>query len=237
MKTRRILIASAIATVLLAGTACGNDAADDNAGLDTAADTGALDDAVDPVVPVDGATDDARETLALVMAVDMHEVAMAEQAREKGVEGDVLAYADMLHTEHSANLEKDRQVADAAGLSPMETDAVQAMKEKGQAEMERLAEIDGEAYADAYVDAMVMGHTEALAMLDERMGTMDGAVVEDVGMEGMAPGTTSVEGVTVDPAFQQHLMATRDAIANHLEMGKSLQDGDGMDDGADDVGT
>ena len=234
MKTRRILIASTIAAVLLAGTACGNDGADEVPAADAAGDTAASD-----MTAIEGAepTGSRGETLALVMAVNRHEVAMAEQARDKGVEGDVLAYADMLDADHSAGIEADIALAQTISLSPLDTEAVQALEEKGEAEMARLAELDGEAYADAYVDAMVMGHTEALAMLDERMGTMDGAVVEDVGMEGMAPGTTSVEGVTVDPAFQQHLMATREAIANHLEMGKSLQDGDGMDDGADDVGT
>lgn len=215
MNTRNILLAPAIAVVLLAGTACGNDDAGDS-------DTGRIDataDAADPNSPA-GPTGSPGETLALVLAVDRHEVAMAEQAREKGVEGDVLAYADMLHTEHSANVDKDIQVAEAISLSPLDTEAVQAHKEKGQAEMDRLAELDGEAYADAYVDAMVAGHTEALALLDERIGS--------TAADGLAPGATAIGGGNVDQMFQQHLSATRDAIARHLEAGKALQAGEPM---------
>lgn len=226
MNIRKILLAPAIAVVLLAGTACVNEDADD-AGTDGIGAT------TDTMPPGDAeATGSAGETLALVMAVDRHEVAMAEQAREKGVAGDVLAYADMLHAEHSANLDKDIQLAESISLSPLDTGAVQAHKAKGEAAMERLAELEGGAYADAYVDAMVKGHAEVLAMLDERIG--------NTAADGVAPGATAIGGGNVDQMFQQHLSATRDAVASHLEMGKALQDGGAMDapasmqdDGAD----
>ena len=231
MNTRKILLAPAIAFALLAATACGNDDAGD-AGTE---DVGATADTDDTTAPGDAEpTGSPGETLALVMAVDRHEVAMAEQAREKGVEGDVLAYADMLHTEHGANLDKDIQLAESISLSPLDTEAVQAHKEKGEAEMERLAELEGEAYADAYVDAMVMGHTEALAMLDERIG--------HTATDGVAPGATAIGGGNVDQMFQQHLTATREAVASHLEAGKALQAGEPMNaapsmdtDGSDDL--
>ncbi len=230
MNTRQILLAPAIALVLLAGTGCGNDDAGDagTAGIDATADA---DDTPADAEP----TGSPGETLALVMAVDRHEVAMAEQAREKGVEGDVLAYADMLHTEHGANLDKDIQLAESISLSPLDTEAVQAHKAKGEAEMERLAELEGEAYADAYVDAMVKGHTEVLEMLDERIG--------NTATDGVAPGATAIGGGNVDQMFQQHLTATREAVASHLETGKALQAGEPMNaapsmdtDGTDDVG-
>lgn len=197
MKAWKILIASAIAGVLLVGTACGNDGADDTAGIDPAAQDTADDGLTPP--PTDTADTGAAETLALVTAVDEHEIAMAEQAREKGVEGDVREYADMLHEDHSANLERDRQVASDAGLSLAETDAVRTEKEKGHAVMERLSALEGEAYAEAYVDAMVQGHTDALAMIDERMDTV------------------------TDPSVQAHLVATRAAVEGHLEAGQALQ--------------
>ena len=206
MKTRRILIASTIAAVLLAGTACGNDGADEVPAADAAGDTAASD-----MTAIEGAepTGSRGETLALVMA---------EQARDKGVEGDVLAYADMLDADHSAGIEADIALAQTISLSPLDTEAVQALEEKGEAEMARLAELDGEAYADAYVDAMVQGHTDALALIDERIGI--------TANDDVPAGATAMGGGNIDQTFEQHLKSTRDAIARHLQMGEALQAGE-----------
>ena len=201
------------AATLVAG--CNNDGTttDDTAAVAT---TGAdADPMTDPTLPADGdvtpdgmnpdmngdavGTGEPGETLALVMAVDQHEVAAAEQARDKDLPEDVAAYAVMLHEAHSKNLEADRQVEQDSGITAMTTEAVTDHKNKGEAELERLGALDGEAYADAYVDAMVKGHTEALAMIDERMAT------------------------TTDAALKAHLAATREAVAAHLERGKELQ--------------
>lgn len=206
MNPRRLLIASAIVAVVLAGTACGNDEVETGGPAVVTDNTVPVDEAGEVPAPGDAEpTGSPGETLAMVIAVDDHEVAMAEQAREKGVTGDVLAYADRLHADHSANAAASRQLSTTISLSPLDTDAVLAYKAKGEAEMERLAQLDGEAYADAYVDAMVTGHTEALEMLEARL-----------------------EGIT-DQAFGEHLSSTRDTIERHLEMGKALQAGEPMD--------
>ena len=216
MKTRRILIASTIAAVLLAGTACSNDGADEAPGAEASMD----DTAASDMTAIEGAepTGSRGETLALVMAVNRHEVAMAEQARDKGVEGDVLAYADMLDADHSAGIEADIALAQTISLSPLDTEAVQALEEKGEAEMARLAELDGEAYADAYVDAMVQGHTDALALIDERIGI--------TANDDVPAGATAMGGGNIDQTFEQHLKSSRDAIARHLQMGEALQAGE-----------
>lgn len=195
MHTRKILLAAAVAASLaLAG--CANDGDDDALADDTAAtEAGATDGDEEGIL--DSVT--AGESLALVMAVDQHEIDMAQQARDKGVTGDVLAYADMLHQDHSENLEKDRNVSSEAGIDPAATAIVSAQQSKGASVMERLAELEGGEYATAYVDAMVQGHTDALAMLDERLDT------------------------TENPTLRQHLSATREAVAAHLEQGKALQ--------------
>lgn len=201
MHTHRILVASALSAALFAGTGCANDGqpslADDTAPV-TAPDVTADD--VPGALP-DEATAQAAETLALVMAVDEHEIAAAEQARGKELPDDVRAYADMLHAEHGTNLLRDRIVAGAAGLATAQTAAVQDQKRQGADERDRLAALDGPAYAEAYVNAMVQGHEDALALLDARMGTATDATLRD------------------------HLAATRDAIARHLEHGRKLQGG------------
>lgn len=139
------------------------------------------------------------EALAMVAAVDEHEIAAAEQARAKGVDGDVLAYADLLYGDHSENLARTRALA-SPGLDSDSPD-VMRQREKGEAELAKLAALEGDAYETAYVDAMVKGHTEALAMLDERL----------------IPSAR-------DEAIKAHLTATREHISMHLQKAKALQE-------------
>ena len=208
---RTLLLASAMAAALLATTACTNDGAADVAMDDDIEIGDTMDGDADATDPMDGsrtetiadaigASGSAEETIALVTAIDQHEVDAAEQAREMGVEGDVLAFADMLLAEHSANLEKDREVAEAAALLPATTSAVEAQKQKGKVTLVRLSQQDAAGYAEAWVDAMVQGHEEALQLIGDRIES------------------------TADPQLLAHLISTREAIERHLEHGKALQD-------------
>lgn len=144
------------------------------------------------------------EALAMLTALNDHEIAAAEQARTKGVQGAALEYADLLHEEHVQNLAETTQVATATGsTSPVgttDTVPVIAMRQKGQAELQTLDALVGEAYSKAYIDAMVKGHEEALALIDDRL----------------LPAAT-------DAAVRKHLTATRGHIALHLDEGKRLQ--------------
>ncbi|RPE76914.1 DUF4142 domain-containing protein [Vulcaniibacterium tengchongense] len=145
------------------------------------------------------AADPQGESLGLVQAVDEHEIAAAEQARTKNPSQPVLEYANMLHGEHSKHLQAGRDLARQISVDPATTPAVAAQRDKGQAELRRLADLNGKAYEDAYVDAMVKGHTEALAMLDAKLPTV------------------------TDDRLKQFLTETRAAIAKHLDHGKQLQ--------------
>lgn len=188
-------------------TACARDAdtANDTNATDTTAAAPAADaqpaatPAPDATAPAAGAIQPG-EITGLVAAVDMHEIEAAEQARSKNVTGEVKDYADMLHTAHTANLAKTNSVGAANGAAPVESGPVQAQKEKGKAELATLAALEGKAYEKAYVDAMVKGHTEALAKLDNEL----------------------IPAATND-AIKAHLTETRGHIAMHLERGQALQ--------------
>lgn len=141
--------------------------------------------------------------LALVAAVDEHEVAAAEQARGKKVTGAVREYADMLHREHGANLEAGKALSTGAGaIQPEQNADVTAMREKGKSELATLDQKSGKDYETAYVEAMVKGHTEALSMLEDRL----------------IPAAQ-------DERLRTFLNNTRDHVAMHLERGKELQAG------------
>src|SRR5690606_85960 len=86
-----------------------------------------------------------------------------------------------------------------AGPVPSDPE-VAAMRQKHEAERQRLSALDGEAFASAWVDAMVKGHEEALAKLDNEL----------------IPGAS-------DAGVRQHLQDTRAAISRHLDTARSLQ--------------
>src|SRR5690606_3559361 len=116
----------------------------------------------------------------------------------KDVEGDVQDYAQTLLDDHTRNLEATQRLMDGTGSAGMgaatgrdaagaartgtagggaagtgaaaPADAeLAAMMEKHNAEHERLSGLEGEEFANAWIDAMVKGHEEALAKLDDEL--------------------------------------------------------------------
>lgn len=137
--------------------------------------------------------------VAMLTAVNQHEIATAKLAAGKEVAPAVLQYAKMLQSEHQANQRKLEQLAGDAGVTPADTPKVAALKQKTEAERRTLAQLDGPAFQTAYVEAMVKDHAEALATIDEEL--LPAARNADVAA---------------------HLRETRAHIAKHLEQARSL---------------
>lgn len=140
------------------------------------------------------------EALALLNVVNDHEIKTAEQAKSKKVTGDVAAYADMMKAEHTKNMADTKALLDKNGGAPADTPAITDQKSKGDAETQQLASLDGDAYAKAYIDAMVMDHQDALTKLDSML----------------IPAAT-------DDAVKKHLQMTRDHVQQHLDKAKAIQ--------------
>lgn len=161
---------------------------------DQAAPSGAM--------PADQATAGADQAMAdgdgaalgLLATIDQHEIDAARQAKDKEVDGDVLAFADMMEKEHGANLEKTRALGPAA-----DTPDIAAMKQKNKAELDALAAKSGDEYQKAYIDAMVKGHQDALDAIDRKM--MPAATRDEV---------------------KQHLADSRKAVEAHLTRAKEI---------------
>lgn len=221
MKAASSLLAAAL---VLAVAGCTNDDADTGR-QDTTMDTPAgdaarsLETAPDAMgmAPDPAATGAAmpaaegdRKALMAVAEVDRHEIAAAELALAKDVEGDVQDYAQTLLDDHTRNLEATQRLMDGTGsagggaagtgaAAPADAELA-AMMEKHNAEHERLSDMEGEEFANAWIDAMVKGHEEALAKLDDEL----------------IPGAGDAE-------VRSQLQDTRTAIAGHLETARSLQ--------------
>lgn len=167
--------------------------------------------AADPPAKADAKTDastaakaDAKaggdaETVALVCALNEHEIVAGAVAEQKKVTGAVLDYAKMLEREHGQNLVDTLVLAQKSKLSPSETPAVAELKKKGAAGLNELVQKDGDAFSKAFVDAMVKGHTDAVALLDQRIAG------------------------TSDAALKKHLTDTRGHVQMHLDQAKKLQ--------------
>lgn len=135
-----------------------------------------------------------RTALGVLNAINDHEIAAGQQALKKGVKGDIADYARMMIDQHTENRSKTTSLnPDAAAAD------AQAQQQKGEAELAALEAKSGEDYSRAYVDAMVKGHTEALAALDGKL----------------IPAASS-------PAMREHLTQTRGHVAEHLERAKAL---------------
>ncbi len=133
--------------------------------------------------------------LGMLGAINQHEIDAAKQAEIKKVSAPVMAYAKKMVAEHGKNLEKTKS------LGTLANDAdIQKMKMTQKDDLAALGKKSGKAYEDAYVDAMVAGHTEVLATIDTKL----------------MPMATSA-------AVKAHLTDTRAHVATHLDEAKALQ--------------
>lgn len=148
-----------------------------------------------PETPAVDSTKDDSLALGLLAALNEHEITAAQQAQSKNVSAPVLAYAKMMEKQHGDNLAKTKTLGSLAS-----TPEVQAMKDKSKADLDALGQKSGKEYETTYVDAMISGHTEALALIDGRL----------LSLASTGP-------------VKDHLMETRDHVVMHLEEARKLQ--------------
>lgn len=144
-----------------------------------------------------GIIQDEAAALGVLNAINEHEIAASEQALAKNVSGEVADYARMMVEQHTENRTRTTALGANADAAP-----AQAKRQQGEQQLSTLDQQQGDAYSRAYVDAMVKGHSDALAMLDDKL--IPAAQREEV---------------------RQHLATTREHVATHLEKARALQQG------------
>lgn len=140
--------------------------------------------------------DTARQALGLLRTVDEQEIEAAEEALERThLDTDVAEYAEMLLSHHSENL----AAAQALRLEPFTSPEVSDFAER---RAERLQALDGieddSEFASAYVQTMVEGHEQSLAMLDRLLPE------------------------AVDEDARDYLAGSRRSMSQHLQRGREL---------------
>lgn len=139
------------------------------------------------------------EALALMATVDQMEIQLSQQARSKKVTGPVMEYADMMIAQHTPHLAQTRAMLEKMGGKPADTGTMQKLMASGKVSQDRLAALEGDAYARAYIEHMVASHQHALAMVDASMG------------------------IATDPAVRDFMTKTRQALQMHLERAQQIQ--------------
>ncbi|AVQ07193.1 DUF4142 domain-containing protein [Xanthomonas vasicola pv. vasculorum] len=140
-------------------------------------------------------SEDEREALGMLSAINTGEINAASLALQKQVQGGARDYATRMLKEHTDNNQK------IAKWQP-DTSATGAKLQmtKGKAELAKLQKLDGNALEAAYISAMVKDHTDALTALDKQL----------------IPQAKT-------PQVLEHLQTTRRHVADHLSSAKALQ--------------
>ncbi len=140
------------------------------------------------------------ETLAVLLAVDTNEIVAAMEAAKKKLSPEILEYAKMMHTEHGKNAADTMKLGQKIEVMPMDTEKTNQLRIKGAGELAALVPLDDAKFGSAYIDTMVKGHSEVLAMIDNEL----------------------LKSAQND-SLKKHLAETREHVAMHLDAAKKLQ--------------
>lgn len=209
-KTPLALAMSALMAIAVTGCNRNDDANGGTNNTPSATDTAAGDvtgtQPAGPAVPAGsdtaamGGAPTQAEALALVNVINEHEVRAAEMAKSKNVTGPALEYANMMQAEHNNNMTQTTALLQQQGATAADGPRVSDQRTRGEAKRNQLQGLEGQAFAKAYIDAMVMDHQEALTMLDSQL----------------IPAAT-------DEAVRTHLTTTRQHVQKHLERAQQIQ--------------
>ena len=141
------------------------------------------------------------EVLAFVIATDDNEVLAAAEAQKKDISKEVKDYAKMLQTEHSKNQSTVMGLGQKIKVTPSDTKAVDDMRVKGASELAMLVPLKGKEFEKAYMSAMIKGHKEVLAMIDNKL--LPAAKNDDL---------------------KEQLMDTKKHVSMHLDQATKIQE-------------
>jgi putative membrane protein len=93
------------------------------------------------------------------------DIAAAEQAKEKGSNKDVRAFADDMERDHKAVNEKALALVKKLGVTPEDNDTSKALSKQAAEKRAELAKLSGKAFDKAYIDNEVAYHKAVNAAL------------------------------------------------------------------------
>lgn len=138
--------------------------------------------------------------IGTLMVLNKNEIAAANLALKRNVNHDIRGYALLMQHDHTQNLQMWQALSHRLHINPTWSPTSRHLKAQGAAELAKLQTLNNRQFQNAYVSAMVKGHTEALALIDQKL-LMN----------------------THNPVIIKKLKATRNTVAYHLQRAKQLQ--------------
>lgn len=140
------------------------------------------------------------EIIAWLIIVDKNEIAAAHQVLRKSHNPMVREYANMMVRDHSKNLQQTAFISRKMQIRPISTKKVDELLEAGKNELTSLInQKDRRVLDQDYIQAMVKGHTGALATIDQDLHRAYGILLIN------------------------HLKATRATVLHHLLAAKAIE--------------
>jgi putative membrane protein len=107
--------------------------------------------------------------LQIVRVLNRGEFDLGELAYKKSKDKQVDKFAKMMMKDHSANLVVLQATSERQGIVYLESDISREMKMRSDAKLEQLASLEGSLFDQAYIEAMVSAHKDALNKFDEEL--------------------------------------------------------------------
>lgn len=137
--------------------------------------------------------------LAVLNTIDQSEIEAAQLAKRKAQSGEVRSYAGHIIDDHTAVMDKNRQLANRVNLRPEPSSLASRLMATHQETMERLRILSGDEFDRAYIGYQVAMHDEAVSLVEKTSRSAD------------------------SPQLQRQLSQMVPDLRQHLDQAKRLQ--------------
>jgi len=137
--------------------------------------------------------------LAVMNTIDKSEMEAAQLAKQKAHSTQVRDYASHLVADHSAIMDKNRQLSNRTNLRPDPPALASTLNSTHQETMEQLRKLSGSDFDRAYMESQVKMHEQAVSLVEKTSASAD------------------------NPQLKQQLSQVVHDLRDHLTKAKSIQ--------------
>ena len=137
--------------------------------------------------------------LAVLNTIDKSEIEAAQLAKQKAQSAEVRSYAGHLIDDHTAVMDKNRQLASRVNIRPEPSALASTLTSTHQETMDKLRNMSGQEFDRAYIGYQVAMHDQAVSLVEKTSRSTD------------------------NPQLQQQLGQILPDLREHLNKAKTLQ--------------
>lgn len=108
------------------------------------------------------------DAIAFAIAVDSGEMMIADLALSKKASAAISAYAKDVREDHEHDLKDIMQTATKVNVVPARSGLIDTLQMNMKETFTKLSALDGKDFDTVFLDEMIMGHTKALDMINNR---------------------------------------------------------------------